>query len=203
MRYHQSGKSIDWDLFDRCANLISQPSPYRTPIISISIGSGATIFQVHSGVLSESPVLYSRSRSLSLNPFSLPHIDPSVFELALCYLYGRKYEEYSSPSNPALKGADAKPGAFRRHVLLYCFAQEFQLDRLTALTIENIEHMGQVDYQAILSVAKQAYQQLPGNESWFRSYFKEESKRAFAENLDLRRKSWVLDIFKEGNGDLA
>src|SRR5580658_3125300 len=96
--YHQSGKSIHWDLLDCCANLISQPSPYLTPIISINVGSTGTKFQLHSGVLSESPVL---SQSISIyNSFSLPGIEPSVFELALCYLYGRKYEEYSSPNNP-------------------------------------------------------------------------------------------------------
>src|SRR4051812_32184097 len=104
-------------------------SPYLTPIVSVMVGSYRQEFKLHSGILSQSPVLQTQFESgFSWNPMSLPDIDPPLFELVLYYLYGGDYEGYFSPDNPVPEMADAEAATLRRHTLLYCMAHRYNLD---------------------------------------------------------------------------
>ena len=118
-------------------------------------------------------------------------------------MYGRDYREYFSPSNPKPNKTDAEAVAFKRHSLLYCFARKYQMNVLTMLTTKNITDLGQVEYQSVLAAAREAYKQFPDDESWFRDYFREATKRASTEYNDLLRKPWILDAFREEKGDFA
>jgi hypothetical protein len=162
-------------------------------------------FQVHSGVLSQSIVLESQCQVLSSRDpkLSLPDVDPSIFELALCYMYGRNYGDYFSLGNPKPRKADADATAFQRHSLLYCFARKYQLSGLVVLTTKNIKALGRIEYQSVFAAAKQAYKKLPAEESWFRKCFKDETKRALMDDRELARESWVVDTIREENGNFA
>lgn len=180
------------------------PSPYLTSIITVLVGPSSKEFKVHLGVISESRVLASKCRAISIwHQLSLPDVDPSVFELALCYMYGKDYKEYFSPSNPMPKKSDAKAAAFRRHSLVYCFARKYELDGLNALATKNIKDLGQVDYQSVFLAAKEAYKRLPDDESWFRDCFKVETKRALRGNPELFRQPWMVDAIKEESGNFS
>jgi hypothetical protein len=179
-------------------------SPYLTPIITLLVGSPSKEFKVHSGVISESRVLASKYQALGIwHHFSLPNVDPSIFELALSYMYGKDYKDYFSPTNPIPKKSDVRAAAFRRHSLLYCFARNFELDGLVALATKRIKDLGQVDYESVFSAAKEAYKQLPEEESWFRDCFKGETKRALKDCRDLVREPWVLDAFRDESGNFT
>ena len=156
-------------------------------------------------MLSQSAVLESECQALiSWNrSVELLDVDPSVFELALCHMYGRDYREYFSPSNPRPIKTDTEAAAFKRHSLLYCFARKYQLNGLTMLATKNIKDLGQVGYQGVLAAAREAYKQFPDDESWFRDYFTEATKKALTEYNDLLRKPWVLDAFREERGDFT
>jgi hypothetical protein len=118
-------------------------------------------------------------------------------------MYGGDYREYFSPSNPKPNKTDAEAAAFKRHSLLYFFARKYQLNALMMLTTKNITDLGQLEYQNVLAVAREAYKQFPDDESWFRDYFREATKRASTEYNDLLRKPWILDAFREEKGDFA
>jgi hypothetical protein len=118
-------------------------------------------------------------------------------------MYGRDYREYFSPSNPRPNKMDTEAAAFKRHSLLYCFARKYQLKGLTMLATKNIKDLGQVEYQSVLAAAREAYKQFLDDESWFRDYFTEATKKAFTEYNDLLRKPWVLDAFREEKGDFT
>ena len=118
-------------------------------------------------------------------------------------MYGGDYREYFSPSNPKPNKTDAEAAAFKRHSLLYFFARKYQLNALMMLTTKNITDLGQLEYQSVLTVAREAYKQFPDDESWFRDYFREATKRASTEYNDLLRKPWILDAFREEKGDFA
>jgi hypothetical protein len=150
-------------------------------------------------------VLESECRTFGqwIHPAKPLDVNPSVFELALCHMYGGDYREYFSPSNPRPNKTDAEAAAFKRHSLLYCFARKYQLNVLTVLTTKNIIDLGQVEYQSVLAAAREAYKQFPNDESWFRDYFREATKKALTEYDDLLRKPWVLDAFREETGDFA
>jgi hypothetical protein len=153
-------------------------------------------------VISESRVLASKCQAVSIwHQLSLPDVDPSIFELALCYMYGKDYKDYFSPSNPPPKKPDAKAAAFRRHSLVYCFARKYELDGLNALATKNIKDLGQVDYHSVFLAAKEAYKRLPDDESWFRDCFKVETKRALRGNHELFRQPWMVDTIKEESGN--
>jgi len=156
-------------------------------------------------VLSQSAVLEPKCQaSIPWNqPVELLDVDASVFELALCHMYGRDYKEYFSPSNPRPNKTDTEAAAFKRHSLLYCFARKYQLNSLTMLATKNIKDLGQVEYQSVLVAAREAYKQFPDDESWFRDYFTEATKKALTEYNDLLRKPWVLDAFREEKGDFT
>lgn len=156
-------------------------------------------------MLSQSAVLESEYQALVTwdQSVELLDVDPSVFELALCHMYGRDYREYFSPSNPRPNKTDAEAAAFKRHSLLYCFARKYQLNVLTMLATKNITDLGQVEYQSVLAAAREAYKQFPDDESWFRDYFREATRKALTEYNDLLRKPWVLDIFREEKGDFV
>ena len=134
---------------------------------------------------------------------SLPHVDPSVFELAVCYMYGKAYKDHFSCTNPMPKKSEATAAAFRRHCLVYCFARNFELDGLAALATKNIKDLGQVDYRSVFVAAREAYKQLPDEESWFRDCFKVETTRALRDDHDLVRKTWLLDTFQEESGNFT
>jgi hypothetical protein len=168
------------------------------------VGSPSKEFQVHSGVISESRVLASKCQALfTWQKFSLPDVDASVFELALCYMYGKDYKDYFSPSNPAPRKSDARAAAFKRHSLVYCFARKYELDGLNALATKNIKDLGQVDYPSVFWAAKEAYKRFPDDESWFRDCFKVETRRALRVNHELFRESWILDTIAEGGGNFS
>jgi hypothetical protein len=168
------------------------------------VGSPLKEFKVHSGVLSRSRILASNCQALGTwHELFLRDVDPSVFELALCYMYGEDYKDYFSTSNPIPKKLDARAAAFKRHSLLYCFARKYELDGLTAITIKNIKDLGQVDYPSVFAGAKEAYKYLPDEESWFRDCFKVETKRALKECRDLVDEYWVVDAFREGSGNFT
>jgi hypothetical protein len=156
-------------------------------------------------VLSQSAVLESRYRAAGLwnQPVELTDVDPSIFELALCHLYGRDYSDYFSPGNPRPNKANTEAAAFKRHSLLYCFARKYRLNVLTMLTTKNIMDLGQVAYQSVLAAAREAYKQFPDDESWFRDYFMEATKKASTEYDDLPRKPWILDTFRKERGDFT
>jgi hypothetical protein len=156
-------------------------------------------------VLSQSAVLESEYQALTSwnRSVELLDVDASVFELALCHMYGRDYREYFSRSNPRPNKTDAETAAFKRHSLLYCFARKYQLTGLTMLATKNIKDLGQVEYQSVLAAAREAYKQFPDDESWFRDYFTEATKKALTECNDLPHKPWILDAFREEKGDFT
>ena len=165
------------------------------------VGSPPKEFKVHSGVLSKSVVLVSQYQALPASDhLSLPSVDPSVFESALCYMYSGEHCEYFSPSHPVPKKAAAKAAAFQQDCMLYCFARNYQLERLVTLTIKKIKSLGRIGYHSVFSAAKEAYKQLPGDESWFRDCFKQETKKALRDVRDLAHEPWLLDAFREDNG---
>jgi hypothetical protein len=89
------------------------------------------------------------------------------------------------------------------HSLLYCFANRYNFERLVSLTIRNIQDMEQVPYVNILDTAKRMYHKLPENDLWYRDYFKNETRKAMRENVDLGQESWILNVFREKSGFLT
>jgi hypothetical protein len=134
---------------------------------------------------------------------SLPDTDPAIFELALSFLYRGNYKDYSSSTNPMPKSGQSKALELKIHTLLYCFASLYKLDGLVALTIENIIGSGDVPYVDILGAAKEAYQQLPEDDVWYREYFKDETRNEMSDNVDLVQEPWIVEVFREGRGRLA
>lgn len=173
-------------------------------MIAVMVGSTSTEFNVHSGVISESRVLAAKYQNHDAwHQFSLPDVDPSVFELALCYLYGRDYKDYFSTNNPMPQKSDFRAAAFRRHSLVYCFARKYELEELTAVSRKNVKDLGQVKYQSVFATAKEVYKRLPDEESWFRDCFKVETRRALREHHELVHESWVVETFGEESGNFA
>jgi hypothetical protein len=118
-------------------------------------------------------------------------------------MYGGDYREYFSPSNPRPNKTDTEAVAFKRYSLLYCFARKYQINALAMLATKDITDLGQVEYQSVLAAAREAYKQFPDDESWFRGYFREATKKALTEYNDLQREPWVLDAVREERGNFA
>ncbi|KAL2367235.1 hypothetical protein RJZ57_008423, partial [Blastomyces gilchristii] len=194
-------------------------SPYETDIVQVHVGpiGGQRAFHVHLGILNQAPSLSSKINPTTCsarehNSISLVNTDPGIFELVLMFLYIGKYLDCPYP--PLLfrslerNNDNQWPGAdmeFEMHSLLYCFAQEYKMDELSALALISIENMTQVPYLNVLDVAKKAYPKLPDadNDDAYRERFRHETRVAMKENKDLIREPWVLDVFRNEHGNLT
>jgi hypothetical protein len=155
---------------------------------------------VHSGILSQCAEL---SRCIEWEGIPLSDTDPAIFELVLSFLYTGDYRYYSSSTIPRPQDGHTKAWELEKHSLLYCFASRYKLDRLLGLTIENIEGMRRVAYVSVLDAARKMYHKLPEDDRWYRDYFKNETRNALRENMDLVQESWILDVFREEKGRLT
>ncbi|KLJ09714.1 hypothetical protein EMPG_14861 [Blastomyces silverae] len=193
-------------------------SPYETDIVQVHVGPTGCqrVFHVHLGILNQAPSLSSMispaTSSGAHNSISLVNTDPVIFELVLMFLYIGKYLDCPYPPlifRSLERDNDNKwPGAdmeFEMHSLLYCFAQEYKMDELSALALMNIENMTQVPYSDVLDVAKKAYPKLSDadDDDAYREKFRHETRVAMTENKNLIREPWILDVFRNEHGNLA
>ncbi|KAI9808848.1 MAG: hypothetical protein M1827_007171 [Pycnora praestabilis] len=178
-------------------------SIYETPVFTIvSSSSKHHTFTAHQGVLEKSPLLASRCQyqlDNNLSPIlDLSPIGPERLRLLLKYLYTGEYPA-STPASVCGGDDITQVDLLQGWTQVYCLGRTFQLEDVSMCARTMIEDRTRhVQFQDVLSLAVEAYPQLPDSERWFYDYFRTAAKRALAANNSMREEPWVLDFFRKG-----
>ncbi|KAK2783282.1 hypothetical protein FQN53_009270 [Emmonsiellopsis sp. PD_33] len=181
-----------------------KPCPYATSIATVHVGpeDSQREFYVHEGILHQSPSL--GSMFAQGYDVSLVDTDPTVFELALRFLYAGDYNNYSSTTVSVYwSHPSSLAWRFEMHSLLYCFAEAHQIQSLSQVASENFQSIKGVSYPDVLEVAKKVYKKLPEDDHKYREKFKDETRAAMNKNRNLSQEPWIVDVFGTESGHLT
>ncbi|KAK2813368.1 hypothetical protein FQN50_000683 [Emmonsiellopsis sp. PD_5] len=183
---------------------ILKPCPYVTNIAVAYVGpeDSRRAFYVHEGILRQSPSLGSMFDQESA--VVLVDTDPTVFELALRFLYAGDYYGYNSTTVSVYWSRPSSLAwRFEMHSLLYCFAEAHQIQSLSQLASQNFQSTTGVSYPDVLEVAKKVYKKLPQDDLKYREKFKDETRAAMNQDRNLFQELWILDVFRTESGHLT
>ncbi|KAF2193046.1 hypothetical protein K469DRAFT_693112 [Zopfia rhizophila CBS 207.26] len=121
----------------------------------------------------------------------LPDMDEDTGHVLVHYLYTGTYQ--------TLDNKDASPVVersieFKRAVLAYFAAKNYELLGLQRLAVYKIEHFGiEMNIFDIIEAINEDFSKLPGNTSWFHDYLRRKAKAAFQEDHTVFARNAFLD----------
>ncbi|RFU31549.1 hypothetical protein B7463_g4758, partial [Scytalidium lignicola] len=176
---------------------------YLSPCIEVLVGPEQQKIPIHRGVLSQSPVLESMCyEDGGTGIITIPKIGLELFILIATYLYTGDYRNSASLAEPATWAGYSDPEKLRKHVQIYCYSKNYKLERLSELACSNIEASREPELQDLFSIANEAYEHLPLDDTWFFKYFRTAIRRGLENDPKLPEQPWILTVI-EGGGRMA